>query len=74
MCNWKIKVILYKFGVGSFMYAMVGTWLELAFAVSMVNQFISKVSPSYWMTMKHVMKYLKGIVDFELCLGKILRY
>lgn len=42
---------------------------NLAFAVRTVSQFISKANPPYWMVVKCIMRYLKGILDFKLCLG-----
>ena len=54
--------------IGSLMYTMVGTRVDLAFAVSMVSQFVSKASPLHWMALKCIMRYLKGTLDFKLCL------
>ena len=51
----KMKGVSYKARVGSFMYAMVGTRADIAFAVCMVSQFMLKASPHHWMAMKHVM-------------------
>jgi transposase InsO family protein len=59
----------YKAGVGSLMYAMVGTRADLAFPVSMVSQFMSKASPSHWSAVKRIMRYLQGTLDLKLCLG-----
>ena len=61
--------IPYKAGVGSLMYAMVAMRAGSAFAVSMVSQFILKAGPPHWMAVKHIMRYLKGTLDFKLCLG-----
>jgi hypothetical protein len=65
----EMQGIPYKVVVGSLMYAMVGTRSDLAFSISMVNQFMSKAGPSYWMAMKRIMRYLKGTLDLKLCLG-----
>ena len=40
----KMEGVAYKVGVGSLMYAKVDTKIDLAFAVSMVSQFVSKAS------------------------------
>jgi hypothetical protein len=42
----EMQSIPYKAAVGSLMYAMVGTWPDLAFPVSMVSQFMSRAGPS----------------------------
>jgi hypothetical protein len=65
----EMQSILYKATVGSLMYAMVGTRIDLAFPVSMVSQFMSKAGPSHWMAVKRIMRYLKGTLDLKLCLG-----
>jgi ATP-binding cassette subfamily B (MDR/TAP) protein 1 len=62
----EMQGIPYKAAVGSLMYAMVGTRLDLAFAVSMVSQFMSRASPSHWMTVKRILRYLKGTLDLKL--------
>ena len=65
----KMEGILYKVGVGSFMYAMVATRADIVFAVSTVSQFMSKASSPHWMAVKRIMIYLKGTLEFKLCLG-----
>ncbi len=65
----EMEGIPYKAAVGSLMYAMVGTWPDLAFLMSMVSQFMSRASPSHWMAIKRIMQYLKGTLDLKLCLG-----
>ena len=37
--------------------------------MSTVNQFMSKAGPPHWMAMKRIIRYLKDILDFKLCLG-----
>jgi hypothetical protein len=59
----------YKEAVGSLMYAMVATRADLAFAVSMVSQFMSRPGPLHWAAVKRIMRYLKGTLDLKLCLG-----
>ena len=61
--------VSYKAGGGSLMCAMVATRANVAFAVSTVSQFMSKASPPHWMVIKQIMRYLKGTLDFKLCLG-----
>ncbi len=61
----EMQGIPYKAVVGSLM----GTRPDLAFAVSMVSQFMSRAGPSHWMAVKRIMWYLKGTLDLKLCLG-----
>lgn len=61
--------IPYKEAVGSLMYAMVATRADLAFAVSIVSQFMSKSGPLHWAAIKRILRYLKGTLDMKLCLG-----
>jgi len=65
----EMQGIPYKEAVGSLMYAMVGTRVDLAFPVSMVSQFMSRAGPLHWKAVKRIMRYLKGTLDFTLCLG-----
>ena len=65
----EMKGVPYKARVGSLMYAMVATRADIAFAVSTVSQFMSKAGPPHWMAVKRIMRYLKGTLDFKLCLG-----
>jgi hypothetical protein len=65
----EMQGIPYKATVGSLMYAMGGTWPDLAFPMSMVNQFMSRAGPSHWMAVKRIMRYLKGTLNLNLCLG-----
>ena len=63
----KMEGVPYKTRVKSFMFTMLATRAIVAFAVSTMRQFMSKVSPPYWMAKKHIMRYLRGILDFNLC-------
>jgi len=57
----------YKARIGSLMYAMVATRDDIVFEVNSVSKFMLKAGPPHWMAMKHIMRYLKGTLDFELC-------
>jgi hypothetical protein len=65
----EMQGVPYKEAVGSLMYAMVATRADLAFAVSMVSQFMSRPGPMHWAAVKRIMRYLKGTLDMKLCLG-----
>ena len=64
-----MKDVLYKDGIRYVMYALVATGANIAFAVSTVNQFVSKASLPHWMAVKCIIRKLKGILDFKSCLG-----
>jgi len=51
------------------MYAMVATRADLAFPVNMVSQFMARAGPQHWMAVKRILRYLKGTIDYKLCLG-----
>jgi hypothetical protein len=59
----------YKEAVGSLMYAMVAIRADLAFAVSVVSQFMATPDPTNWAAVKRIMRYLKGTLEVKLCLG-----
>jgi hypothetical protein len=65
----EMEGVPYKSGVGSLMYAMVATRADLAFAVSMVSQFMSRAGPTHWSAVKRIMRYLQSTMDYKLCLG-----
>jgi hypothetical protein len=65
----EIEGVPYKAAVKSFVYAMVGTRPDLAFAVSTVSLFIAKAGPSHWMAVKRILRYLKWGLEFKLSLG-----
>ena len=71
----KTKGVVYKAEVGSLMYAIVAMRADIAFAVSTVNHFISKAGSLLRMDVKRIMRYLKGSLDFKLCLkGKEIAF
>lgn len=67
--HMEMQGIPYNPAVGSLMFAMVATRVDLAFSMSVVSQFMSKPGPSHWKAVKRIMRYLKGTLDLELCLG-----
>jgi hypothetical protein len=65
----EMEGVPYKTAVGSFMYVMVGTRPNLAFAVSTVSQFMAKAGPSHWMAVKRILRYLKVSLKLKLSFG-----
>jgi hypothetical protein len=60
---------LYQSAVGAVMYAMMGTRPDIAFAVASLSQFSSNPGQSHWLSLKHVLRYLKGTMDYKLTYG-----
>jgi Reverse transcriptase (RNA-dependent DNA polymerase) len=59
----------YREAIGSLMYAAVATRPDIAFAVSMLSQFLDNPGELHWDTVKHVLRYLSGMRHHELTYG-----
>ena len=57
----------YASAVGSLMYAMVCTRLDIAHAVGVLSRFMSKPGKEHWTAVKRVFRYLRGTSDYGLC-------
>ena len=57
----------YAGAVGSLMYAMVSTTLDIAHAVGVLRRFMSKPGNEHWTVVKRVFRYLRGTSDYGLC-------
>ena len=53
--------------VGSMMYAMVCTRLDIADVVGVLSRFMSKLGKENWTIVKRVFRYLHGTSDYGLC-------
>jgi hypothetical protein len=53
--------------VGSLMYAMVCTRLDIAHAVGVLSRYMSKPGKENWIAVKRVFKYLCGTASYGLC-------
>ena len=51
------------------MYAATSTRPDIAFAVSILSQFMKNPGRMHWEAVKDVMRYLKGTTDLKLTLG-----
>ena len=64
--------------VGSLMYAMLGTWPDIAFAVSTLSWYMAKLGPEHITAAKRVLQYFKGSINLELAfrgdLRSLIRY
>lgn len=55
--------------VGSFMYSMVCTRLDIAHDVGGVSLFLSNPGKEQWLAIKRILRYLRGISRVYLCFG-----
>jgi hypothetical protein len=56
----------YASAVGSLMYAMVYTRLDIAHAVGVLSRDVSKPRKEHWTIVKRVFNYLSGIDSYGL--------
>jgi len=61
--------IPYASTVGSLMYAMVCTRLDIAHAVGVVSRYMNNLGKEHWMEVKWILRYLKGTTNQALCFG-----
>ena len=57
----------YASAIGSLMYAMVCTRLDIAHAVGVVSRFMIRLGKQHWEVVKWILRYLKGSSDTCLC-------
>ena len=62
----KMRRVPYTEAVGSLMYVMFCTRLDICFLVGMVNRYQSNPEPEHWAVIKHIMKYLKRTKNYML--------
>ncbi|KAL9987803.1 hypothetical protein ACROYT_G002165 [Oculina patagonica] len=60
----------YREAVGSLVYAMTCTRPDICWVVTKLSQFLTNPTKEHWVAVKHVLRYLKGTLDFELCYRK----
>nr|GFC54111.1 zinc finger, CCHC-type [Tanacetum cinerariifolium] len=56
----------YSSVVGCFMYAMISTRPDIAFAVGQLSKYTSNPSALHWQALGRVFQYLKGTMDYGL--------
>ena len=59
----------YASTVGSLMYAMVYTRLDIAHAVGVVSRYMNNPEKEHWMAVKWILRYLRGTTNQALCFG-----
>jgi len=59
----------YASAIGSIMYAMLSTRLDVALAISLTNRFQSNPGKEHWNAVKNILKYLRRTKDLFLVYG-----
>ncbi len=59
--------------IESVMYAMVCPTLDIAHVMGVVNQSMANLGQSHCIIVKHIFRYLKGIMDFGLCFKRCIK-
>ena len=59
----------YASACGSLMYAMVATRPDIAYAVGVINIYMSNPGKKHWEAVKSILRYLSGTTDRQLCYG-----
>ena len=68
-----MKHVPYHEAVGSLMYATLGTWPDICYAVQTVSKFNNKPGLAHWEAVKHIFKYLIGTKNLWLCYGSLMK-
>ena len=61
-----MRQVPYVSAVGSLMYAMLYTRLDIYYSVGMVSRYQSNPGPKHWQAIKHILKYLRRTRDYML--------
>ncbi|KAL4325001.1 hypothetical protein GQ457_11G026320 [Hibiscus cannabinus] len=61
--------IPYASAIGSIMYAMICTRLDLSYAVSMTSRYEANSGEGHWTAVKNILKYLRRTKDVFLVYG-----
>jgi len=61
----RVDLTLYLQMIGLLVY-LVNTRLDIYFAVNSLSQFLVELTRVHWVVAKHVLRYLKGILEYGL--------
>ena len=62
----EISLIPYESAVGSLMYLMVSTRLDIAYAVGKVSRYMANLRKVHWEAVKWILRYIKGMIDYGI--------
>jgi len=64
-----MEKVPYSSVVGSLLYLSTGTRPDIAYAVGEVSRFMKNPGRGHWTAVKHLLRYLKGTVDWGIQFG-----
>jgi uncharacterized protein (DUF927 family) len=65
----RMRVIPYASAIGSIMYAMLCTCLDVSYALSAMSRYQSNYGEAHWTIIKNILKYLKRTKEAFLMFG-----
>ena len=65
----RMAMIPYASAIGSIMYTMLYTRLDVAYALGIVSRFQADSGENYWKLLKNILKYLRRTKDIFLIYG-----
>jgi hypothetical protein len=65
----QIDLLGYQQAIGSFMYAMLGTQLDLAFIVSTLSKYYSNPTPKHSIVALQVLRYFRKTTNTSITYG-----
>ena len=65
----KMSKVSYLSAMGSLMYAIICTRLDIAYSVVVVSKFLSNPGKKHWNTVKWILRYIRGTAKRYLCFG-----
>jgi len=60
----------YREAVGSLIYATTCARPDICWIMTKLSQYLSRPTKEHWIAVKHVLRYLKGTLDYALCYCK----
>ena len=65
----QMKGLPYGRAVGKLNYLALATRPDISFSVSTLARFSSNPGPAHWQAVKHLLRYIKGTMDYKLTYG-----
>ena len=63
--------VTYTSAIGSFMYVMVCTRLDIAHVVGVMKSYMSNLGKQHWEAVKWILRYLRGTASLALCFKQL---
>jgi ATP-binding cassette subfamily B (MDR/TAP) protein 1 len=65
----EMSLIPYFSAIGSLMYAIINTRLDIAHVIDVVSGYLSNLGKPHWDVVKWILRYLRGTSTLYLCFG-----